>query len=91
MVQPIRSWVMTPHAKAEMARRGIDAEIVAGVLEAPEQRMPVRVGRDVLQSRVSIDGKRYVVRIFVDLDRDPPEVVTVYRTSKVGKYWSSPS
>ena len=26
-------------------------------------------------------------RVFVDVDRDPPEVVTVYRTSKLEKYW----
>ena len=29
----------------------------------------------------------YLLRVFVDLDRDPPEVVTAYRTSKVDKYW----
>jgi len=23
----------------------------------------------------------------VEVDRDPPEVVTVYRTSKIDKYW----
>ena len=31
--------------------------------------------------------REYLVRVFVDLDRDPPEVVTVYRTSKIDKYW----
>jgi hypothetical protein len=29
----------------------------------------------------------YLVRVFVDVDRDPPEVVTAYRTSKLPKYW----
>jgi hypothetical protein len=28
-----------------------------------------------------------LLRVFVDVDRDPPEVVTVYRTSKIEKYW----
>ncbi len=32
-------------------------------------------------------GKLYLVRAFVDIDREPPEVVTVYRTSKISKYW----
>jgi hypothetical protein len=27
------------------------------------------------------------VRVFVDVDRAPPEVVTAYRTSKLAKYW----
>jgi hypothetical protein len=33
------------------------------------------------------EGRTYLVRVFVDLDRRPPEVVTAYRTSRIGKYW----
>lgn len=29
----------------------------------------------------------YLLRVFVDVDRDPPDVVTAYRTSKIEKYW----
>ena len=32
-------------------------------------------------------GLEYLVRVFVDVDRDPAEVVTVYQTSKIEKYW----
>jgi len=32
-------------------------------------------------------SKVYLLHVFVDIDREPPEVVTVYRTSKVRKYW----
>jgi uncharacterized protein YuzE len=32
-----------------------------------------------------LDGRRYVVRVFVDIDRVPAEVVTVYRSSKIAK------
>jgi len=28
----------------------------------------------------------FVIRVFVDMERKPPEVVTVYRSSKVSKY-----
>jgi hypothetical protein len=35
-------------------------------------------------------GRQYVVRVFVDVDRTPPEVVTVYRSSKIDKYRSGP-
>ena len=31
------------------------------------------------------------VRVFVDVDRSPAEVITVYRTSKIDKYWRSES
>jgi hypothetical protein len=72
-----------------MERRGVDETVVRRVLAAPEQRESVRLGRDVLQSRIEIDKKTYLVRVFVDVDRRPAEVVTSYRTSKIEKYWRS--
>jgi hypothetical protein len=44
-------------------------------------------GQDVVQSRIALAGKTYLLRVFVDIDRDPAEVVTVYRTSRIAKYW----
>ena len=85
----LREFTVTPHAAVEMRRRGIDAASVRHVLETPEQRETVRKGRDVLQSRIEVEAKTYLLRVFVDIDRDPPEVVTVYRTSKIDKYWRS--
>ena len=72
-----------------MNRRQISPDEVDSVLAAPEQIQFVRQGRDVYQSRIEA-GKppqKYLLRVFVDVDREPPEVVTVYRTSKVTKYW----
>ncbi len=76
-----------------MQRREISREVVEAILAAPEQRLPVRAGRDVLQSRISkaAPEKTYLVRVFVDIDRDPAEVVTVYKTSKIAKYWEADS
>ena len=88
MAAPIHNAVLTAHARSEMARRGVTTTTVASVLAAPEQRLHVRAGRDVLQSRIVIGGRIYLVRVFVDIDRNPPEVVTAYCTSKVAKYWS---
>jgi len=85
----IRNYRPTEHAKGEMARRQISEDDVAEVLGAPEQIEAVRQGRNVYQSRIKT-GKppqMYLLRVFVDVDREPPEVVTVYRTSKVTKYW----
>jgi hypothetical protein len=87
MAEPIAQYVLTGHARFEMERRGIESDTVHQVLAAPEQRIPVRPGRAVLQSRVALQGKTYLVRVFVDVDREPAEVVTVYRTSKIEKYW----
>jgi hypothetical protein len=87
MVDAIDEYRITSHALLEMARRGIDEAIVRRVLTAPEQRLPVRPGRDVLQSRIVFSAGTYLVRVFVDVDRQPAEVVTVYRTSNMMKYW----
>jgi hypothetical protein len=78
---------MSEHAALEMQRRGIDEAIVRRVLAAPDQREAVRPGRDVLQSVAELEGKSYLVRVFVDVDRKPAEVVTAYRTSEIEKYW----
>lgn len=82
-------YLLSPHARQEMLRRGISAAEVASVLGRPEQTMWVRRGRAVFQSRTQTPGsdKEYLLRVFIDLDRQPAVVVTVYRTSKIAKYW----
>ncbi len=57
------------------------------VVEHPEQRFPQRQGRDIFQSRVTQGGRTWLVRAVVDVDRDPPEVVTAYRTTAARRYW----
>ena len=86
---PITRYRLTGHARAEMARRQISESDVARALSAPEQSENVREGRAVYQSRMEFGEPPGVslLRVFVDVDRDPPEVVTVYRTSKIEKYW----
>jgi hypothetical protein len=32
----------------------------------------------------------HLIRVFVDVDRTPPEIVTAYRTSQIEKYRSQP-
>lgn len=89
MIEPITNYIITPHASFEMKRRGLDEEIVSRVITNPEQGMDVRHGRVVLQSRIQMDDplKTYLVRVFVDIDRNPAEVVTIYRTGRISKYW----
>jgi hypothetical protein len=87
--EPIREYAITPHGAFEMARRGLPEDLLRWVLEHPEQRYLGRPGREVVQARVTMGAspKLYLVRVFLDVDRSPPEVVTAYRTSKIEKYW----
>lgn len=90
---PVVKYVITDHALFEMKRRGISEEMIRGVLSAPEQQVAVRPGRIVLQSRIPVGSSvgPYLMRVFVDVDRQPPEVVTAYYTGKVSKYWREAS
>jgi len=88
-IEPILNFVFTDHALREMARRQITQEDVRTVLAKPEQMEMVREGRAVYQSRLEMGDppKIYLLRVFVDIEHVPPFVVTVYRTSKIEKYW----
>lgn len=72
-----------------MNRRSLDKQIVRQVLAVPGQCVEVRLGRIVAQSQIAMGSpeKMYLIRVFVDVDRSPAEVVTVYRTTKISKYW----
>jgi Domain of unknown function (DUF4258) len=89
--KPITTYRLTDHAQLEMARRQISEAEVGRVLATPEQTECVREGRAVYQSRIEVGepSETYLLRVVVDIDRQVPEVVTVYRSSKVQKYWRS--
>jgi hypothetical protein len=65
MDEPVHGHVFAPHALTEMVRRGISGDVVAKVIAAPEQCVVVRPGRQVLQSRVRVDDKTYLVRFLL--------------------------
>ncbi len=90
-IPPVREYRFTAHARLAMKRRGIEEEVMAEVLAMPEQAEEVRPGRVVYQSRFERgeEGRVYLLRVVVDIDREPAEVVTAYWTSKVEKYWRS--
>lgn len=86
---PITDYTLTAHARRELSRRGLSEATIHAILSAPEQQIEVRPGRVVLQAKVvsARPEKTALVRVFVDVDRKPAEVVTAYRTSKIAKYW----
>ena len=59
--------------------------VVMNTLEHPDQVVPNVEDRVAYQKIVEISGKRYLLRVIVE---NGDTVVTVYRTSKITKYWS---
>ena len=80
---------ITEHAIDELARREIPRELLNEVLYSPQQIVPTYGDRKVYQSQLYFgEGKTYLLRVVVDDNEQPPKVVTLYKTSKISKYWS---
>jgi hypothetical protein len=84
------SFHVSAHAQAEMHRRGIPRAMVDAVLGSPEQIVAEQGGIMCYQLRVTINEKPYLLRVMVNEASLPRVVVTVYRTSKISKYWRQP-
>ena len=80
---------LSPHASRQAERRGIPEEVVLSVASEPQQTIQLRPNREVRQSRSRFRGEseEYLVRVIVDRLPDEDRIVTVYRTSKILKYW----
>ena len=80
---------VTEHARDELARRSIPSELLSEILHSPQQVVPTYGNRVVYQSQVYFgEGKTYLLRAVVDERVHPASVITVYKTSKISKYWS---
>jgi hypothetical protein len=82
---------LSQHAKEEMGRRSIPLTLVESVMENPQQIISEYQEKKAYQSQIDFGGgKLYLLRIIVDDQVTPPLVITVYRTSKIFKYWRAP-
>jgi hypothetical protein len=88
---PITESRITEHARFEMERRRITEAEIAQVLSSPDQVDSIRPGVSVYQSRMEREepAGACLLRVFVDLEREPAVVVTAYRTSKICKQGKS--
>ena len=85
------SYILSKHAEREILRREISLEVVKIVMDNPDQVVEEYGQKKCYQSLIDFgfDGK-YLVRIIVNDSIDPMVIVTVYKTSKVNKYWREP-
>lgn len=77
---------LSNHAKFEMQRRGVSEAEVEAVFREPGQKIKLASGREIWQNKIEKEGKVYVVRIIVETV-PTMKIVTIYRSSKVKKYW----
>lgn len=75
------------HALEQIAHRGLSQEIVQLVVSNADKEMMQDEEVRIYQKIVTFEGNsNFLVRVFVNIVKLPPEVVTVYRTSKIEKY-----
>jgi hypothetical protein len=70
-----------------LINRKIPQELAESVLQNPQQKYPNSEDTVCYQSPVTLAGKSYLLRLFVNETVNPAVVATLYRTSKIKKYW----
>ena len=83
------SFVFSNHALEQMRRRGIKQEDVEVAMLQPDQKL---IDTDnpnitIYQSLLNESGQVFLLRIFVNTAKGPNVIVTLYRTSKIQKYY----
>ncbi len=81
--------LITAHAEEQGARRNIAREMVLDTVENPQQRVAGTGGRQVYQSQYfdNEEEKQMLLRVIVATRGEDLIAISVYKTSKIGKYW----
>lgn len=74
------------HALEQMNLRSISIEQVSTVLQNPDKIEIESEGQHIFQKTIHLEERNYLIRVFVNVDKAPPLIKTVYKTSKIGKY-----
>jgi len=85
------NYELSDHVREEIMRRRIPLAVVDSVLQNPQQKLTEHGDVLCYQSKIEINQKQYLVRVMVNETLTPARVVTVYRTSKIRKYWKTTS
>jgi hypothetical protein len=83
------SFIFSNHALEQMQRRGIKQEDVEVAVLQPDQKLIDADSPDITiyQSLLNESGRIFLLRVFVNTTKDPNVIVTLYRTSKIQKYY----
>jgi len=83
--------VFSKHSCEQMFRRGINHETVMRVVSQPDQTIADNDEPTIIiyQSLVKEDNQMFLLRVFVNREKLPNVIVTVYKTTKISKYYES--
>ncbi len=81
--------IFSKHALFEITRRQIDNALVIKLIENPTQIIQTRKGRVIFQTKYvdAILNKEMLLRVIGLKSTDTFYIITVYKTSRIDKYW----
>ena len=81
--------IIKDHARFEIQRRGIEEKDIVAVINQPQQVIPSKKGRIILQSKYfdKTERKEMLLRVIGKESSEGFIVITAYKTSKIEKYW----
>ena len=77
------------HAEEQLKERHLSKRMVSNVLLKPQQILPGKKLRKIAQSIVKLEGLDFLIRVIYEEKGKDLEVLTVYKTTKIEKYWRS--
>jgi hypothetical protein len=82
-------FIFSKHSEEQMQRRGLNRETVIPVIMQPDEILSDDKDLTVAiyQSLIKENDQLFLLRVFVNVDKNPNEIVTLYKTSKISKYY----
>ena len=84
-------FIFSKHAQEQMQRRNINREDVVLTVSQAEQIIEDDENTEIVicQSMIKENGQMFLLRVFVNRDKYPNVIVTIYKTTKISKYYES--
>ncbi len=80
------NYIFSQHGLEQMKARSIPVEIVQHTLHHPQQVVK-KTEQAIYQPIINFEEGAYLVRVFINTTVEPNKIITVYRTSKIKKYY----
>jgi len=82
-------FILSKHAHEQMIRRSIDYETVLSTVTRPDQTIVNKETPEIIifQSLINEKEQMFLLRVFVNVEKQPNVIVTLYKTTKISKYY----
>jgi thymidine phosphorylase len=85
----MEGFTFSHHALDRMRSRKIDQSVVEQVLSMPDSVTTQKDSATVYQAMLKDGDKYYMFRVFVNELATPKNIISIYKTSKISKYYES--